>query len=154
MDALAAPEHHEWGASLIPWQIDMKQNVSDGHPRKSRVNTVDLSKFVRTYISDSGMTTMMKMDVEGAEHTLLPHMIITGALCRIDVVVSEVHKWGEVTAPNGTTDSEFVHFFREYVEKYMYDPYACKTRFRTLDDETYGSSDFSLPQLLRRTHLI
>ena len=87
------------------------------------------------------------MDVEGAEHVLLPHMIITGALCLIDVVFTECHNWGSITLGGTTTDNDFAAFFEEFVQQH--DQKACETRFRTLDDETYGSSEFSLPELLR-----
>lgn len=53
----------------------------------------------------------MKMDIEGAEHVLLPHMIITGALCLIDVVFTECHNWGSITLGGTTTDNDFAAFF-------------------------------------------
>lgn len=144
-DTLAAPEHHQWGASLIPWQGDMKNGQS------TTVRTVDLAGFLLKYIAwPTGFTrnVVMKMDVEGAEHLLLPHMIITGALCHIDLVFTEYHEWGGVMSAGNMTARDFAAYFSEYVENY--DQKSCKTRFRDLDDETYGSSDFPLPEFIRR----
>lgn len=147
-DTLAAPEHHQWGASLIPWQSDMKAASKTDSSGKSTVQTIDLSRFVNSYIRGTNTTVVMKVDVEGAEHILLPHMIITGALCRVDLVFAETHGFGEVVAAGGVTDGDFRAFFKEYVQKY--DKQSCKTRFRDLDDESFGSSDFPLPEFLRR----
>lgn len=156
-DAWATPEQHEWGASLIPWQGDMKKPPTEGGGRhKSTVRTLDLSNFVLKYIAEPvdthgavARTVVMKMDIEGAEHLLLPHMIITGALCHIDVLFAEYHDWGTITTSAANmTDTDFAAFFSEYVE--AHDHGACKTRFRSLDDESYGSSDLPLPELLRR----
>lgn len=155
-DTWATPEQHEWGASLIPWQGGMKETPIEGAKgQKTTVRTLDLSNFVLKYIAGplgahgAARTVVMKMDIEGAEHLLLPHMIITGALCHIDVLFAEYHDWGAIiTSTAKMTDTDFAAFFSEYVE--AHDHHACKTRFRSLDDESYGSSDLPLPELLRR----
>ena len=44
-------------------------------------------------------------------------------------------------------DGEFTDFFRAFARDY--DPVTCPTKFASVDNEKYGSTDFPLPASLR-----
>lgn len=167
----AAPEHHEWGASMIPWQKNMKSNEEQNTPNvKTTVKTIDLARYVlenvaqrRVFYADERPqgeilepfpppTVLMKLDIEGSEHQLLPHMIITGALCKIDTIFYEDHEFGNLVLHGNNNeelgDRTFIAFFEAFVRDY--DPNTCPTKFANVDNESYGSTDFPLPAFLRR----
>jgi hypothetical protein len=167
----AAPEHHEWGASMIPWQNNMKRNEEQNNPNaKTTVETIDLARYVLENVArrrvslankrPQGETlepfsppiVLMKMDIEGSEHQLLPHLIITGALCKIDTIFYEDHPIGGVVVRGNNNeelgDGTFTAFFEAFARDY--DPSTCPTKFANVDNESYGSTDFPLPAFLRR----
>jgi len=63
------------------------QGSSDGGKRtaaaKATVHTMDLADYIVRYVAarhhDTGRNhqILMKLDIEGAEHELLPHLILT-----------------------------------------------------------------------------
>ena len=160
-DTLASPDHHEWGASMLPWQPNMKQSKeagTDGQSGKTTVRTIDLAKYVLEHVASRQLPAgtsmdrgtegvLLKIDIEGSEHELIPHMIITGALCKIGAMFYEEHKWGHVSVANNK-DTAFTAFFEGFARDY--DSKSCPTTFLLVDNETYGSSDFPLPVFLRK----
>ena len=88
-DTVAPAQRHQWGASLIPYHETMRddQGSSDGGKRtaaaKATVHTMDLADYIVRYVAarhhDTGRNhqILMKLDIEGAEHELLPHLILT-----------------------------------------------------------------------------
>lgn len=162
-DTLAAPQNHEWGASMLAWQHDMAASKEAGAADtkgKTKVRTIDLAKYVLENVAsrrlpggastDKGRASdgvLLKVDVEGSEHELLPHLIITGALCQIGTVFYENHWWGQVNiGSNG--DNAFAAFFEGFARDY--DAESCPTTILDVDNEKYGSSDFPLPVVLRK----
>jgi hypothetical protein len=78
----------------------------------------------------------MKLDIEGAEYTVMPAMIISGALCHIDLVFAEWHGDGMRRAIPGSanlTKGEMIDAFESMRVTYP----ACKVQFIDLDDESY-----------------
>ena len=64
------------------------------------VRTLDLAALVQTVASHlragtpgggEGRHLVMKLDVEGSEYTVLPHLALRGALCQIDLLMIEYH---------------------------------------------------------------
>ena len=55
-----------------------------------RVPSVDLASFVGAETGESSIA-LLKCDVEGGEYTLLPRLLITGALCRVRHLLVEWH---------------------------------------------------------------
>lgn len=81
---------NDWGSSLIK----EKYNVDPDHP--VYVTAVDFARFIKSVViprADKvpGRHVVVKMDIEGAEYTILPHLLINGAFCEIDVLLLECH---------------------------------------------------------------
>ena len=87
---------------------------------------------------------VMKIDVEGLEHEMVPHLVLTGALCKLHTVFYEPHLWGRVTSEGGVEDQAFISFFEWFAR--TRDHKACPVNFLNLDDETYDTSVKPLPQ--------
>ena len=58
-------------------------------PKNATVRALDLSRMLLSH--GAGTYLMVKLDVEGAEYTLLPQLIATGALCRVRHLLIEWH---------------------------------------------------------------
>jgi len=74
-------------------------------------------------------------------------MIITGALCQISAIFYENHNWGHINIGN-EKDTAFAAFFEGFARDY--DSNSCPTTFLSVDNESFGSSDFPLPVFLRK----
>ena len=156
-DTLAKAERHEWGASMIAWQKDMKESKDAGSERtngKTMVRTMDLAKYVLEHVAPRQLPVrsldtagaargvLLKLDIEGSEHELIPHMIITGALCQVGAIFYEEHKFGSLII-EGKNDTIFTSFFEAFAREYERE--SCPTAFLSADNESYGRSDFPLP---------
>jgi len=148
-DKEAKPQNKEWGASTIPWQKSMKQPEAATVVRK-----LDLAKYVLDHVATRRLVperydtrkhlplnVLMKMDIEGSEHKVLPHMILTGALCTIGTIFYERHRMGEITSGN-VRDTDFIRFFQTFIKDYNS---SCPTTFLSINNEVYGTTDFPLP---------
>lgn len=153
LDSQAPVQYHQPGSTLVPPKgggIDM-----DG----VRVSTMDLARYIleevtaphKAFGKAVSPIIVMKIDVEGYEHQLVPHLVITGALCKVHTVFYESHLWGTVTSERGVGDEPFIAFF-EWFARDM-DRSACPVNFIELDDETYDTSRRPLPTpRLRQRH--
>lgn len=156
-DTLAKPENHEWGASMVAWQKDMKESKAAGNDStkgKTTVRTMDLAKYVLEHVAsrhlpvrsldttEAARGVLLKLDIEGSEHELIPHMIIAGAMCQVGAIFYEEHGFGSVIM-GGKNDTVFTSFFEAFVRDYEGD--SCPTTFLSIDNESYGHSDFPLP---------
>jgi hypothetical protein len=151
-DRVARPEQHEWGASLIPWHKSMG-TTSENDPEEDKiqttVRTMDFAKYLLENVARRRINEMlnhsvlMKLDIEGSEHTILPHLIMTGSLCSINKIFLETHRWGAVKFPDGSSDGQFLSFFKQFVSSYNVT--SCSTSILDVDDESYRDSDFPLP---------
>jgi hypothetical protein len=80
---------------------------------------------------------VMKVDVEGAEYILMPALILSGALCRIDLIFVEWHGDGKrrvIPGSANATKEEMMHAFQSMRVAYP----ACDVEFNDLDDESYA----------------
>jgi hypothetical protein len=84
------------------------------------VETIDLSHFLnhilewRQSLEKSGYV-LMKLDIEGYEHTLIPNLILSKALCKVDQVFAEIHRFGRVFPEvQNYTAEDFLNFFRYF----------------------------------------
>jgi hypothetical protein len=155
LDGEAPARYRQPGSSLLSW--------APQHERV-RVRTVDLARYLLEEVGQRRFegdgegarhpppAVLMKVDVEGLEHGLLPHLIATGALCRtpIDQVFLEWHLLGgEWRSSDGMDATQFVHFFGEFIEGQRANgtaaATACPVRIVEMDDEMYDTSDFPLP---------
>lgn len=75
--------------------------------------------------------TIMKMDVEGMEFTLLPELMIKESMCDLDMIMVEFHE----NLVKGLKDLKI--FIKDY--NFIARQVAgCKGRIETIDDGTYG----------------
>jgi hypothetical protein len=120
-------EHLEWGATTNSKNID----TSQGNMRKNTVSSIDISEFLLQNLLPQAERVVMKLDIEGAEHNVLPRLMLSGALCKIDMLFLETH------------DSFYTDKQRSIVKKAMnlYPEFmstaGCHTRVEYLDDESY-----------------
>jgi len=100
-----------------------------------------------------GPKVVMKMDVEGMEFIVLPDLLLSGALCStIDYVFGEWH-YPAVYYPMKFTENNFVlntpeeaKPFGESMLKMIQTVRFCKTRYETVDDESYLFDGKPLPE--------
>jgi Methyltransferase FkbM domain len=143
-------EVSEWGFSSSPIRkTDMVEHVPSLH----------LSKWLENHVRDRiipevprggdeaiaiGPKVVMKMDIEGAEWTVLPDMITSGALCdSVDYLFGEFHNffWN-----NATAWEDFYVPLRQGIHNILQSSTNCKTKFEELDDEVYLNDGMPLPE--------
>lgn len=87
---------------------------------------------------------VMKLDVEGAEVRVLPHMLMQGTLCKphVDVITTEWH--GHLVV--GEKEKDRLWLLREHLSAFMaMDPAHCApTLILEEDDESSFASNFEL----------
>ena len=113
----------EWGASTI------KTSTHVG--TKQTVRTMNLARFLQDEIIPYAKTIVMKLDVEGSEHEILPHLVLSGAICSIDIAFIEIH--------TGSFSQQDIINVQSALALF---PHAsglvgCKTVISLLDDETF-----------------
>ena len=96
-DMKADATNHEWGASLIR----NPATQGNGTVVTTTVGVVDLASFILHVVrpllmrekarSGARPFLMMKLDIEGAELAVIPNLMLTGALCEVDLVFMEWH---------------------------------------------------------------
>ncbi|KAG5178879.1 major facilitator superfamily domain-containing protein [Tribonema minus] len=88
----------------------------------------------------------MKMDIEGGEEIVIPALVVSGALCELDVAYIEFHGFfGAVPTP---TNINFQDQLPKLVGSYPH----CRVRIVAMDDETYYDDEQPLPHV--RTGLL
>jgi hypothetical protein len=134
-DYTAEAKHHEWGSSTIPWQSTMKS----GDAKYVTVGTLDAATFLlRDVYARAGQTEaskiVVKMDVEGSEWFLVPYLLHSGALCGIDNIFLELHKWIVKKVPD-------IKAFETSLQWILSAIPGCKTMIMNMDDESYGTGE-------------
>ncbi|TPX72810.1 hypothetical protein SpCBS45565_g00112 [Spizellomyces sp. 'palustris'] len=79
-------ENDFWGSSIYQWSDDGKENKKG----TTKLPSVNFSKFlIKNFRKEDYV--VVKMDIEGAEYEVLPHLVETGAYKLIDVLLVEWH---------------------------------------------------------------
>lgn len=126
------------GASVKPASIAAKLNPKNDMDTVS-VATVDLAELVKFVHGNllrlpdgrrQEPQIVMKVDTEGAEYRLLPHLIANDALCLVNLIFLE---WHPQPYPLGTAAQRTV---KQLTERALKAP-QCKTVLSTIDDETF-----------------
>jgi FkbM family methyltransferase len=81
-----------------------------------------------------------KMDIEGAEYSVLPHMIFGDSLCHIDGIAVEYHGFQGSCFPRQPRDIDETSFGIKWLSHLK-----CKTVFEDVDDESYRRDGCPLP---------
>jgi hypothetical protein len=131
----------EWGASTIMPKQDInahndleetKAVSKGGNIREKRtVRSLDLANFINSALAPHAKKIVMKLDIEGAEHNILPRLIMTGALCSVDLFFMEEHML-KFTAAQRTVFLQAKALFPDVARAA-----GCKAEMSMLDDETY-----------------
>ncbi|XP_052784275.1 uncharacterized protein LOC128220063 [Mya arenaria] len=83
----------DWGAGILDAAIVDKINMT-----RYEVPTVDIVKFINKEIQPlNPKAVLVKMDIEGSEYTVLPHMLENNVLCKnvLTSMVVEMHEWAK-----------------------------------------------------------
>ncbi|XP_052812890.1 uncharacterized protein LOC128240326 [Mya arenaria] len=83
----------DWGAGILDVAIHNKANMT-----RYEVPTVDIVKFINEEIKPlNPKAVFVKMDIEGSEYTVLPHMVKNKVLCKnvLTSMVVEMHGWAK-----------------------------------------------------------
>jgi len=137
------PRRNDWGATLL----DMSWNKT-----KTVVKLMDFSAFILEQLSPDA-TIVMKMDIEGSEYTILPSLLLSGALCKVGTVYMEWHPYrfrqGWVYGRNNEAfNPREIGYILKYLTSHAN---GCRTRFVNSDDEKYGTmhiTDLPLPDIV------
>jgi FkbM family methyltransferase len=126
---------NDWGATLL-------DNVHHPHKTKTVVRLMDFTSFILEELSPEAII-LMKMDIEGAEYTILPSLMLSGALCKVNTVYMEWHRnfypKGWVYGQKGASlRPEQIPGVVEYLTSHAK---GCSTEFINLDDESYGRAN-------------
>lgn len=80
----------------IPWVNDTTRShpASETEEHDAMVGCFDLAHF----IDEFDEPVVLKLDVEGAEHVLIPHLIATGAIENVRLLLVEFH--GQYEGPS------------------------------------------------------
>ena len=112
-------QYNEWGASTIR---------SDRSSEPVSVRAIDLATFILHEIKPIASTIVMKLDIEGSEYEVLPHLVAKGALCDVDLAFIEIHK-------TSSHKKDILHHALSLLKDGS--EIGCKVKILTLDDETF-----------------
>ena len=122
----------DWGAGVFNW-VPNKNAMTT-----FEVPTVDIASWLESMIDEySPKTVMGKMDIEGSEYTVIPHLLRRGFFCanKISFMYMEFHK----RAANGQDLNKDI--FRNQ----MASQNCASTTLVEVDDETYLHDGMEFP---------
>ena len=123
--------NEDWAAGILPTKIPNKSKMSSFD-----VPTIDIARWFRNTIQlYRPSVVMVKMDIEGSEYDVLPHLLRQGLLCsdKITYMSLEVHRWakGKHKLRLSTFRKELAkqdcvptHILDIDDESYLHDPHA------------------------------
>lgn len=126
--------YHESGASTISWA------GTDKETNETAV-AVDIDRFLHhvihlwrasTSYNESTSLLVAKLDIEGGEYDVLPHMLAHGTLCQVDQMLVE---WHERFFPNAT---DKVLFAEKMILMATQGTPRCKFKKVDIDDNDYA----------------
>ena len=134
-------ENHEWGSSLVKWKTDMTATSYE-------VLAINTCSFMHTIMhkwhsvnyNEAKSRIMVKMDIEGAEFVVIPHLIVKGCLCYMNYMTLEWHNGMAEPDINAAEIMEMLRSTSKYAEKL-----ACHFHVVDADDETFRDASFPLP---------
>lgn len=132
---------NEWGASLSKgvWQkngnnTDIEVNVDLLPLPLFLLNVIRPIMDIEASLSGRVPPLMMKLDVEGAEYSLLPGLLLTGTLCDMDVLCMEPHSEAFRNEDGvNMTIPDMLSVFHKMRKAHP----TCRVSLVDLDDETY-----------------
>ena len=124
----------DWEGTTAPW-------VQSKWKSAMQVPAIDLAVLlarVRERLAEGvrPARVLMKLDVEGSEYIILPHLAYTGALCHVDEIYTE---WHPGSTPSATGEAVAAVVQRE-LTRLLAPPHSqppCCTTLSVEDDESY-----------------
>ena len=117
----------EWGASTV---------YAHRHASAQSVKSVDIARFLLTEILPFAHVIVCKMDIEGAEFTVIPHLIATGVMCQFDRFLVE---WHESILP--TAQQAELRSLREAMPILIRPSSFCKVKVNHPNNASWGWDD-------------
>ena len=117
----------DWGAGIIDLAINKTKGMTT-----YEVDTVDIVAFINsTILPLRPKKVFMKMDIEGSEFIVLPHLLKSGFLCKTVVteMVIEMHKWAQKSFHSDMTLDSF--------KKQLKGQSCAPTEIAGVDDESF-----------------
>jgi hypothetical protein len=143
LDPLAKPEKHEWGATAVACNERVKA-CPDAKNRASAL-AIDMNQFLHnvyslwtstsSYASTKDHKIVAKMDIEGSEFNVLPHMMLHGSICFIDFLIIEFHPLDFHNL------SPHDHVLGDIIKHLATKSESCKLEISTRDDETFANDN-------------
>lgn len=127
--------NEDWGAGVFDTAIPDKNTMT-----KFEVPTVDIASWFESIIDQySPKTVMVKMDIEGSEYKVIPHLLRRNMLCadKISFMYMEFHNW----AANGQLLNKNI------VREQMASQNCVSTLLIHVDDETYLRDGMEFPTI-------
>ena len=114
--------HNEWGATTV-------HGINNHKKSAVKVRALNLARFILDEVKPFASTIVMKLDIEGSEYKVFPHLLVQGALCDlVDLAFIEIH---EGRASSEAQRQNLHNTFSMVREA------GCKVKLLTLDDESY-----------------
>ena len=153
--------HLEWGGGILPPDVNniAVANVTDKTKQKFRnVKLVRLSEFLKNVVGTRNIPTpsskiyppkvLVKMDIEGSEVDVIPDLIFSGGLQYINIIMVEWHERLE-KLPERKMAKRRLESVLKLLSDYSQNmkDHGGKFDFKLviIDDETYATSKFDLP---------
>jgi hypothetical protein len=133
LEPTAKPDNHEWGASLTAWHKSMTEIIAGSIPIALFVH------YAAKKREGTGSQIIATMDVEGAEYELVPHLMVTGALCLFNEIFIDFNEFS-VTGDHPSNN------FVADIKCLLKNSKECNsTIISELNDESYGITQMDLP---------
>jgi FkbM family methyltransferase len=121
----AEPEHNEWGSSIFDHN---KKNL------KYSIKSVDIASFIKKNLAvNFTRTVVAKMDIEGSEYIVLPHMLESEILCN-ETLAEIMIEWHPKMVP--VEQKEIVQK-SENIMHLLSKQTCVVTKVTNFDDESY-----------------
>lgn len=128
--------NEDWGAGVLDTKIPNKSKMTI-----FEIPTIDIASWLQSIIDKyNPEVVMVKMDIEGSEYEVIPHLLAQNMLCKnkIKFMYMEIHAWASSRAKKLD-----IKTIRQQIEKQTCEP----TTILDIDDETYLHDGMSLPTI-------
>lgn len=125
--------HTNWGSTLLE---DAAKTYDPKRVSSFEVRTFNILSFLQHKIASDALV-LVKMDIEGLEHILYPKLFVSGLLCKLTFVGTELHArlmTANQTALTKTGKDSLPFAAQSQILKSAFGP-SCKAVVTVLDDD-------------------